>query len=764
VVVVAADQEEGGRLTVAYVGGDPQIDPGPRVQLRESDAERRGRAGEAATAEALPAAAEGADCIVVEASDRALESAAVAAETDVPTVVYDPAGDAVVAARATRLGVDEYVTDEALGEETLVDRLVAVARGESGPGASLAADERRQDAALEALHDVATDRTLDLEEKIRRLLDVGRKRLGLDIGFLSSVDGDEYTVEVVSGTHPVVEGGRTVPLSETYCRRTVAADGPVGFHDAGATGNDDDPGYELSGLRCYLGGRVVVDDELYGTLCFASDTPRAEPFSESERRFLELLVAWLSYEIERTDREQSLRRYRAVHETVEGMVLVVGEGAELELVTQPLADRFGYDREQLLATPLAEFLGDDLVMKGYEALERLQAGAESVTVESTVEAADGTPVPVEVELSLLSSQSEFEGLVGIVRDRTELTQTRAELEAERDRFQQLFDRLPDAVAEITVDNEPLVRSVNPTFEAVFGRDSDTLVGQPAESLPKPERLGEARAPGEGEYDTHEAELETSDGLRTFLFRRFTYRADDGTRRGFYIYTDVTERVEQKRRLRVLHRVLRHNLRNETTTLNGYVDLLSGVADEHGLEAPEFDEYVERIQEGTEGIAELGQQVERIEAALDRERSREAVDPESVVRRIADRFRADHPGATVRVSGDPEAGVVADELLDLAVENLLENAIEHAGPEPSVTVTLEADGEWVDVTVADDGPGIPERERAVVGGDREITQLDHSRGLGLWVSKWVVEGVGGQLRFEEPAEGAAVTLRLQRVAE
>jgi len=59
---------------------------------------------------------------------------------------------------------------------------------------------------------------------------------------------------------------------------------------------------------------------------------------------------------------------------------------------------------------------------------------------------------------------------------------------------------------------------------------------------------------------------------------------------------------------------------------------------------------------------------------------------------------------------------------------------------------------VTVRVADDGPGIPDDEVAVLTDDRDITQLDHGSGFGLWLVKWVVDSYGGELRFDETDSG------------
>jgi len=79
----------------------------------------------------------------------------------------------------------------------------------------------------------------------------------------------------------------------------------------------------------------------------------------------------------------------------------------------------------------------------------------------------------------------------------------------------------------------------------------------------------------------------------------------------------------------------------------------------------------------------------------------------------------------------------------------------------VTAERDLDEGVVTVTVADDGPGIPDAVREVITGDREVTQLRHNTGVGLWIVAWVVEAYGGAIRFGDGLDGrgAAVTLAL-----
>jgi signal transduction histidine kinase len=95
-----------------------------------------------------------------------------------------------------------------------------------------------------------------------------------------------------------------------------------------------------------------------------------------------------------------------------------------------------------------------------------------------------------------------------------------------------------------------------------------------------------------------------------------------------------------------------------------------------------------------------------------------------------------------------------------IDHLIENAVEHNdGESPRVVVRAERTGVDIRLVVADDGPGIPESERAVieVGGE---TPFEHASSLGLWGTNWAVQSMGGSLSFDESdLGGTAVEVAL-----
>jgi signal transduction histidine kinase len=120
------------------------------------------------------------------------------------------------------------------------------------------------------------------------------------------------------------------------------------------------------------------------------------------------------------------------------------------------------------------------------------------------------------------------------------------------------------------------------------------------------------------------------------------------------------------------------------------------------------------------------------------------------------------GKEIRIDVPAGVRVRADStVLDRVFRSLMENALEHAGTDPDVEVTCtNVASDHVTFEVRDDGPGIPDDEREVLHAGEE-TALRHGSGLGLWVAKWGVTSMDGELRFETDDAGTTAVVTLPR---
>ena len=173
--------------------------------------------------------------------------------------------------------------------------------------------ERRQRESLRAiqrLYAVSSDHDCTFAEKVEAILTLGCEYLDVPNGFLTRIEDGTQHVEVSNAEHPLLQPGEACPLDEAYCKRTIERDTLLTVVDASEEGWAGDPAHETFGLETYIGGRVEVDGERYGTLCFAATTPRSEPFADTQRTFVELLTRWVSYELERQRAAERLERER----------------------------------------------------------------------------------------------------------------------------------------------------------------------------------------------------------------------------------------------------------------------------------------------------------------------------------------------------------------------------------------------------------------------------------------------------------------------
>ena len=142
----------------------------------------------------------------------------------------------------------------------------------------------------------------------------------------------------------------------------------------------------------------------------------------------------------------------------------------------------------------------------------------------------------------------------------------------------------------------------------------------------------------------------------------------------------------------------------------------------------------------------------------------AVDLHALVEGAIDAVRQANPGAsqhiTHRLPADaPEVAGDAD-LLQIALRNLLDNALRYTPPQAAIEVALEDDGDTLHLAVRDNGPGVAAEtlarlgERFFRGGDSKV----EGSGLGLAIVARIMALHGGRLTVDNrPGGGFAATL-------
>lgn len=201
----------------------------------------------------------------------------------------------------------------------------------------------------------------------------------------------------------------------------------------------------------------------------------------------------------------------------------------------------------------------------------------------------------------------------------------------------------------------------------------------------------------------------------------------------------------------------HELRTPLSLIRGYAETLLHLE----LDESEKRAYIEKIDEVTERLSSLVGQILDV--------THLQADP-----LILERAPVLFASLVARLKGDLATGGRADRLVVLlpadlpalevdgarvgqVLENLVGNAFKYGPPDGLVTVSAEVAGDRMTVAVEDEGVGIPEVERPLVTEPfHRAWNVRESRipgtGLGLFISRRLVEAHGGRLRFEDRADG------------
>jgi signal transduction histidine kinase len=206
-------------------------------------------------------------------------------------------------------------------------------------------------------------------------------------------------------------------------------------------------------------------------------------------------------------------------------------------------------------------------------------------------------------------------------------------------------------------------------------------------------------------------------------------------------------------------VAAHELKTPMTSLRGYAQLLGqGLKQDKPLDPKLLVKGLKVIDTQAEKLSQLTAQlldVSRIEAGKLQLEPRD-VDLADLVRGLANAAQAGTERHTVQLNLPRQCRVVVDPLrIEQVVTNLLSNAIKYSPDGGAIDVTLTSAADGTRLEVRDHGIGIPPERRARLfdrfyqaHGEGHFGGL----GLGLFISRQIVELHGGSLEADFPADG------------
>ncbi len=348
---------------------------------------------------------------------------------------------------------------------------------------------------------------------------------------------------------------------------------------------------------------------------------------------------------------------------------------------------------------------------------------------------------------------------------TQLAKLQKSIRTGHHRVKSLIENLTAGL--FLVDRKGLISDANTALGNLIQFEPENMIGEPYQVLfsklieiaSETEVVGHSiREAVQNVLQRPEFELNLKEGQQFLELKLFPVWGEDGKSMGWGgLVQDVTEVRQQTMWKLELLSILAHDLRTPLATLKGHATALLANYQNWGSEMGlEFLKTIDR------SVDELIRQVERNLALTRVETGRlglrpEAIDSATLVDQAVERaagslgereINKDIPTGLPQLRVDPAR---AEEV----IINLLDNAARYTPPETPILIQARSSGNWLNFTVIDHGPGIPTGIQNEIF-DKYVRGVGDSQGtgLGLYISRKIVEAHGGRIWVDSPPEGQA----------
>lgn len=495
----------------------------------------------------------------------------------------------------------------------------------------------------------------------------------------------------------------------------------------------------------------------------------------------------------RRDESRSQSRLAAIIASSDDAIVAMTLGGVVTDWNRAAETIFGYPAAEMIGKPITPILPLGKENEEREILVRIGRGERIEHFETRRQRKDGRIIDVSVTVSpLADEEGRIVGASKVARDVTAAMASQQALLEREAHLQSVLDTVPDAM--IVIDTRGLIQSFSAAAEKTFGYTAAEAAGHNVSMLmPEPDRgrhdgyiaryltTGEQRIIGIGRLVVGQRR----DGT-TFPMELAIGEARLGDKRFFTGFVrDLTEREQTQQKLRELQAelvhmarftalgemasTLAHELNQPLTAVASYLNGARRLID--GGKPADLPMARGAIESAAEQALRAGQIIRRLREFVARgESDRQVEDIRALVEEASALALVGAREAGVQFTlqaADDVPPVLADKVqVQQVILNLMRNAIEAMsdGAVRELTVTIHSvAGDMVQIDVSDTGSGIasdilPDLFQPFV------TSKPHGMGVGLSISRTIMEAHGGQLWAEpRPGGGTIFHMTLRAIA-
>jgi len=475
--------------------------------------------------------------------------------------------------------------------------------------------------------------------------------------------------------------------------------------------------------------------------------------------------------------KKSEAKFRSVSAVANDAIVIMDDKRCIAYWNKAAQQIFGYTEEEAVGKDLHNLLvpqgHHEAFAKGFAMFyETGQSPAIGKTIELTALRKSGDEFPIELSLAAMNIDDKWNG-VGIVRDISKRKRAEEALRKSEESFQAVVFKNPSGI--IVVDSKGIVLFVNPAAESLFNRNAKYIVGS---VLGLPLVDGESTEidivldggkPGIAEMRVVETEWLGKPSYLATLFDITAIKTAEET-----LIRANKELVNLSQMKTEFISIASHELRTPLTSIKNAIDILS--SQKAGELNEKQKQFIEMAARNIGRLAILINDLLDI-AKLDAGKIKldlAELDSASIFQKVVETFKpqADAKSQTLEIDYDglnDVPTVYADYAkIEQVLDNLVSNALKFTQEGGKVILSARAISDFdsairnpqfaVEISVTDNGPGLSPDDQTRVfekfyQAGNTLNDKSKGSGLGLNISKALVEAHGGQLLIEsKPGKG------------
>jgi PAS domain S-box-containing protein len=207
---------------------------------------------------------------------------------------------------------------------------------------------------LKRLHQLATSQYDSLDAMFLAYLKVGCEVFGIEHGIIHHIENDRVYTQAIFPHAPFES--IEIPLNQVMYQHVIEQHQTVAIHNI----SEIDPlpqSTKDTPVACYIGTPLVVDDTLWGTICFYEPQARDNSFTDTEIQFIELMAQGISHAISLYNNQQQTteNRYHFIFENIDTPIMMIDMDTYAIIeVNSAAAAFYGYSHEEFLTLSLVD--------------------------------------------------------------------------------------------------------------------------------------------------------------------------------------------------------------------------------------------------------------------------------------------------------------------------------------------------------------------------------------------------------------------------